>query len=180
MLLSNFINTIAPRLGVVILDVHRAKIEPVIHGVLTKLKKQYERNKLKFLIVSPSLAGADRKGLVAALESLKAMGGARVIEVFAAEAAVKKAELLVAQCRLKLLGKLGVSGDSSTPLDDMVRALETRHSQLRQLYKTLASEILHLQGDSEIRMPGSDNPGAVRISEAKRRALDAINTNGEI
>ena len=79
----------------------------------------------------------------------------------------------------ELLSKLGLK-DASAPLDPAVKSLEAKHAQLRLLFKTLSSEILHLQGDSEIKMPGAENEAAVKVAETKRRALDLIRASGAI
>lgn len=175
---SGLISTIASRIGFVIADVIGAKFDPAAALTLHRLKKQYERSKLKFVIVSPAFAGADFRALPEAVNSLKSPDGARLIEIFGLEAALKQAEVNAKQSRLKLLFTLGVTGDSSSPLDPAIRALEDKHALLRHLFKTLASEVLHLEGDSEILMPGPDNLGAVRVAEAKLRALEMVNSLG--
>jgi hypothetical protein len=176
--ISGLISPIVSRIGFVIFDIHRAKLDSAASAALLRLKKQCEKSKLKFLVVSPGFAGADFPALAEAVDALKSSDGARLIEIFAQEGALRKAQLLAKQGRLQLLFKLGVTGDSSTPLEPAIRALEERHELLRQLYKTLASEILRLQGENEIKMPGSGNSGAVRVAEAKRRALDVVTGSG--
>jgi hypothetical protein len=178
--LSGVVNTVASRISSVVCDVHRANVAPGPAAALLKLKKSYERSKVKFLIVSTVLAGADHRTLADAVDALKTQESSRVLEIFAQEAALIEARAKVDRFRTDILNRIGAPAGTTVTLDAAIRGLEERHARLRTLFKALSSEVLHLQGESEVRMPEPTDPGAIKAAETKRRALDAIAASGAV
>jgi len=177
--LSGWINTLASKLGAVVLDLHKAQLEPSVASTVMRLKKQYEKNKLKFLVVSPELIGADAGNVAAAVASLKSTESARIAEIFAHEKEIFRLQKEAAKVRDLFVAAMGLKeGPEPLPKDELSRALhalEDKNKQLMRLFKTLSSEIIHLSGKhDQITMPGADNPTAVRIAESKRKALDIV------
>lgn len=182
--MAGYINTLATRLGSVVVDVHKAELDLNTGKTLLRLKTQYEKSKLRFLIVSPELIGADTASLADAIDKINSTESARITEIFAQDAELLLAQREITKARAELLAKLGLKESAEQPLpkdgiSGAIYALEEKNKQLLQLFKTLSSEIHHLQEDDASKeMPGSDNPLAVRIAESKRRILDIIYGTG--
>lgn len=177
--LAGYLNTVASRIAAVVMDVQRAELPPAVVTTVMKLKKQYERSKIKFLIVSTDIIGADKAGLAAAVESLKTAESAKIMEIFALEGELKKARDEIMKAQAEVAARLGVA-PGADGLDAALRALEEKNRQLRLVFKAFAAEIHQLEGEHEVKMPGSDNPDAVRVAERKLRALDTIKASGAL
>jgi hypothetical protein len=178
--IAGFVNTLITKVSAVVADVRRAELEMPVVNTLMRLKKQYEKAKIRFLVASPDLIGADAVSPEGAVKTLKSTEADRIAELFAADAELAQMQAEVAKARAQLVSALGLTETAEAPLakDAISKAMvevEERNKQLLQMFKTLSSEIHHLQGgDGKVEMPGSDNPTAVRVAETKRRALDQI------
>jgi hypothetical protein len=177
--LGSQLDAVASRLDQAICDVERVKPDANAAAGLAKLKKRYETNRIRFVIVSSSMPGADAKSVPEALGRLKSAEAARLAEVMEAEAALGAAREAAAGIRAELLSLLRAP-DPASPVEPLLAALETRHARLRQLFKTLSSELLRLEGDAEVRMPGPDDADAVRVAQTKLRALDKVRASGAL
>lgn len=181
---AGYINTLATKIACVVFDVHLAQIEAPVAKTLLRLKVEYEKNKIRFLLVSPQLAGADSATLADAVDSINTSESARLTEIFAQDAELRQARQELAKLKAELMARLGLKETPEQPLpkDEITRAiyaLEEKNKQLQQLFKTLSSEIHRIQGKSEnLSVPGADNPEAVRVAEVKRRALDGVKGAG--
>jgi hypothetical protein len=183
--LSGFLNTLASKLSVIVFDLHAAQVDPKAAATVFRLKKQYEKNRLRFLVVAPDIIGADSARMVDAISSIKSVESERIIELLAKESELVQVEKAITQARTALIGAMGLSQEGPEPVSDedlsrSFRVLEDRNRQLMRLFKTLSSEITILQGEGVQDVPGQDNPAMAAIEEAKSRILDVLGSKGVV
>lgn len=174
---ATLVNAASPPPTHVLLDIHRAELPPPVLATLLKVKQQYERAKISFVVISPSVAGADARTLASALESTRTAEGERITELLAQEQELRAVQLECAKLNAELAARLGADPVAPGSVARAISALDVRHQRLLRQFRTLMGGI---QSGGEAAFPDPKDPATLRVVEAKRRVLDAARAAGAL
>lgn len=176
--MAMLINTVATKIGYVIIDANSEQLGLATRDILEKLKVQYEKCRIKLSLVALKVPGADYATLAEALDAINTNESAKIMEVFAGEYKYNQLAALNTLAKTELAKSLGLP--DTAPIDAIKKSfkeLEKKNSQLRHIHNALSKDVKTMQRADAAPETIPTNI-AKQITATKKRALEAIESSG--